>query len=200
MRDEAAARETERERRSGVVFGERGRDAVGAEARRGRALVIDEVAESGRRLVKELARAGYSVRVCADARAGLASFLNELPDWIVAHDHGSQAEGIERLRAIREISDVPVVLVGRESPCGDGSRGDLPSPRPAASRRVTAAEVRRNARYELEGELRRQLVECRGNLAEVARRMGKDRSTIRYHLRRFGMLADDPSSPSEQAT
>jgi DNA-binding response OmpR family regulator len=58
-------------------------------------------------------------------------------------------------------------------------------------KRLTAAQVRRLARSELAAELERQLVECRGNLAEMARRMGKDRSTIRYHLRRFGMLVED---------
>lgn len=67
--------------------------------------------------------------------------------------------------------------------------------------RVTAAAVRRNARSELEAELARQLVDCRGNLAEVARRMGRDRSTIRYHLRRFGMLTENgPERPASRTS
>ena len=69
---------------------------------------------------------------------------------------------------------------------------------------VTVARARERARESLRLELERQLRACQGNLAEVARRMGKDRSTIRYHLRRFGMLADDASEastafPREQA-
>jgi len=78
------------------------------------------------------------------------------------------------------------------APIGTAAAADV---RPIRSHRVTAAEVRRIARSELEAELARQLVDCRGNLAEVARRMGKDRSTIRYHLRRFGMLTERPEWP-----
>ncbi|MBK7948994.1 MAG: hypothetical protein IPK00_09665 [Deltaproteobacteria bacterium] len=78
--------------------------------------------------------------------------------------------------------------------------GDVASlERTSGPRRITAAQVRSIARSELEAELERLLVDCRGNLAEMARRMGKDRSTIRYHLRRFGMLAEDRSPRPEQA-
>ncbi len=53
---------------------------------------------------------------------------------------------------------------------------------------MTAEEARNLAERERFEELERLLVETRGNIAEMARRLGKDRSTIRYHLSRFGML------------
>ena len=53
---------------------------------------------------------------------------------------------------------------------------------------ITAAEARRLREHELFERLERLLIETRGNIAEIGRRMGRDRSTIRYHLRRFGML------------
>ena len=56
--------------------------------------------------------------------------------------------------------------------------------------RMTAAEARRLDEAELFERLERLVIETRGNISEVARRMEKDRSTIRYHLRRFGMLSD----------
>jgi transposase-like protein len=42
-------------------------------------------------------------------------------------------------------------------------------------------------------------VECSGNISEIARRMGRDRSTVRYHLRRFGLLEPDRSRPRRSA-
>ena len=65
----------------------------------------------------------------------------------------------------------------------DRRRGDWPR-RPV----VTADEARDDGRRELFEQLEALLVETRGNIAEVARRLGKDRSTVRYHLARFGML------------
>lgn len=58
---------------------------------------------------------------------------------------------------------------------------------------MTVAEARSLAQHELREELGKQLFDCRGNIAEMARRMGKDRSTIRYHLSRLGMLESKTS-------
>lgn len=55
---------------------------------------------------------------------------------------------------------------------------------------VTMEEARAQGRRELFERLEALLVETRGNVAEMARRLGKDRSTVRYHLRRFGMLGE----------
>ena len=61
-------------------------------------------------------------------------------------------------------------------------------------RLMTAAEAREIGRRELCLQLESLLVETRGNIAEIGRRIGKDRSTVRYHLRRFGMLGEGGSA------
>lgn len=66
----------------------------------------------------------------------------------------------------------------------------------SASGALTAAGARLLARRELREELQKQLLDCRGNIAEMARRMGKDRSTIRYHLHRQGMLELNAGEPT----
>lgn len=227
-------------------------DRRGGRSGRGRVLVIEAVAERGRRLEQALGQVGLAARVCPDAGSGLHAFLRELPDLVVARAAQADPEGADVLRELRAIADVPVLLVlgaqagrgggvamesgrlrgesscERERLCAGGARilpdsadgeqiariaaailtdaagaahaeeatgaelgPDSARPRSGCPGLVTAAEVRRQARSELAAELERQLVACRGNLAEMARRMGKDRSTIRYHLRRFGMLVDE---------
>jgi transcriptional regulator with GAF, ATPase, and Fis domain len=61
---------------------------------------------------------------------------------------------------------------------------------------MTANQARSLGQQELFDRLEALLVETRGNIAEVARRLGKDRSTVRYHLQRFGMLGDRGAPPS----
>lgn len=99
-----------------------------------------------------------------------------------AHVAASELERLPSL--VREL----VGLADPTDPTAPGPTEDcagaLAAPRP------TAAQVRTRARIELRDALARELVACRGNLAEVGRRLGKDRSTVRYHLRRFGMLGD----------
>lgn len=187
-----------------------------AGGRRSCVLVIEDPDAGGALLGPRLERAGFAVRECADGFAGLDAFIRELPDVIVARDRPAGLDALDLVRRVREISDVPVVLVGaadspriREralrlgvdrfvtEPCELESLPeralDLAEPfaPPRVGRRLTAAHVRRLARSELRAELERLLVDCRGNLAEMARRMGRDRSTVRYHLRRFGMLVEE---------
>ena len=184
-----------------------------------RVLVVEEVCRAATGIVDRLQQAGCFVRVCPGAQAGLEAFVRDLPDLIVATAGSAAEAGFELVRLVRELSDVPIWLLVDDASAGLAERArelgvdrisetdafsgrmvdavftltGLRGPR-AAEPRLTAAQVRRSARSELRSELERLLVECRGNLAEMARRMGKDRSTIRYHLRRFGMLADDVSA------
>jgi DNA-binding response OmpR family regulator len=200
---------------------ERGQGAVGrfvqASAPRGRAcaLVVEGPVDEGGSLAACLAGAGFEVRARLDGPTALDAFVRELPDLIVTRDRLEGLDGWELVRRVRELSDVPIVLVGsidtpanRERAVRIGVDQWLAGPGEIASLsqlaldladrirsarlgpRLTAAHVRRVARSELQAELARLLVDCRGNLAEMARRMGKDRSTVRYHLRRFGMLAE----------
>jgi DNA-binding NarL/FixJ family response regulator len=152
---------------------------------------------------------------------GLAAFVEALPDVVLIDAEGERSTALDLLGRIREISDVPVVVVGPQAadPADDervlalGADAVLATDAAAESVaavvvglgarrahvtrvpvRLTADRARSIAREALRAELERQLVECRGNLAEVGRRMGKDRSTIRYHLRRFGMLGEPNGS------
>jgi len=208
-------RTEDRAERDGQEELERMREA-GSSGSRLCVLVVGRSEEQGARLVPLFARAGFTVRECADSVSGIDAFIRELPDLIVAHDPIVGREGIELVRRLREISDVPVVVVGpadspaaREAAIRLGVDRYVTAPheleglprlavelvgpnRPRVVRRpVTAAHVRRAAQAALRAELESLLVACNGNLAEMARRMGKDRSTIRYHLRRFGMLAEE---------
>lgn len=72
----------------------------------------------------------------------------------------------------------------------DSSRIETEAPK---KQLITATEAREIGRRELCFQLERLLVETRGNIAEIGRRIGKDRSTVRYHLRRFGMLGEGGS-------
>lgn len=73
-------------------------------------------------------------------------------------------------------------------PSGPGGQGGRAPGRPP----VTAERARRMARAEFARRLEALLLETGGNLAEIGRRLGRDRSTIRYHLRRLGMLGKPP--------
>ena len=53
---------------------------------------------------------------------------------------------------------------------------------------ITVEYARQLAKRDFARRLEGLLLETGGNVAEVARRLGKDRSTVRYHLRRLGML------------
>ena len=196
-----------------------GQGEAGVSSRPARVLVVEDPSETGGVFGASLARAGFAVRVCPDGLGGLQAFIRELPDLIVTSDRLTGLDGFELVRRVREISDVAVVLVASDPGLAIRERAmrlgvdrflvrsldqvDLAPValelvqslrRPRRSRgRLTAAHVRRVVRSELRAELERLLVECRGNLAEIGRRMGKDRSTIRYHLQRFGMLVEDGS-------
>jgi DNA-binding NtrC family response regulator len=184
------------------------------------ALVVDEMAEARRLLGDRLARVGFDLSYAEDGLAALSAIERCPPDVILISRKVPRLDGIELVRRIREISDVPVVMIAVSvsvSDCEEAMRAganryldfgrDMDRVASAArelvgrrtsshrnrlsSRSITAAEARSHAKRELRRELQGLLVECRGNIAEMARRMGKDRSTIRYHLRRLGMLNEE---------
>ncbi|MEZ4331177.1 MAG: hypothetical protein R3F35_05470 [Myxococcota bacterium] len=116
----------------------------------------------------------------------------ELADPLVAR---ARALGVDRCLAAERARDaIGIVAKGllaeRASAAGASSVAPRATP-------MTVARARLRAREDLRRELERQLQACHGNLAEVGRRMGKDRSTIRYHLRRFGMLTDEATCSNE---
>ena len=181
-----------------------------------RALVVDDLARGRQILGERLAQAGFAIRYAHDGLDALSAFARDEPDLIVTDCQMPRLDGIGLVRRVREISDVPVVMITAFGSIADCERAmrvgadrylqfdpDLDRVGEVARELVsrgavgrvhraigglTAAEARSLAKRELRDELQRLLVECRGNIAEMARRMGKDRSTIRYHLSRLGML------------
>lgn len=211
-------------------------DGVAADGSQGMAtaLVVDDLEEVREVIGGRLAEVGFSVAYAKDGLDAFTVFVRDAPDLVVTDQQMPRLNGIGLVRRIRQISDVPVVMIaafGSVPECEEAMRvgvdrylefgrdlnrvgevarelildsavteGDV-APEPSSSASaispmgmrtaiggMTAAEARSLAQQELRAELQKQLFDCRGNIAEMARRMGRDRSTIRYHLRRLGML------------
>lgn len=183
-----------------------------------RALVVDDLPYARKAVGEQLSRVGFDLYYAEDGFAALAVFGKVQLDLIVTDCQMPRLDGLGLLRRVREVSDVPVVMITAFASISDCEeairlganrylqfRRDLDgvgsvacelvggSPSKGGLRKLavmTAGRARSLAREELRGELERLLVECRGNVAEMARRMGRDRSTIRYHLRQLGMLGE----------
>jgi len=183
-----------------------------------RALVVGEAEGAEGPLGIRLAEAGFHVLIAQDGPEALARVALQPPDLVVTNDERSRMDGIGLVRSLRETSNVPVVVISAEGSvpeCEEAMRVgadrflqmrcdldrvgqvaiQLVRERPvyAVRRRIpalTATQARIMRDRELFDLLERLLYETRGNIAEMARRMGKDRSTVRYHLKRFGMLDD----------
>ncbi len=201
-----------------------------------RALVVDDL-ESGRMVVGQgLTDAGFEICYARDGLEAMARLDEGWPDVIVSDFQMPRLDGLQLLRRVREVSDVPFVMItvfGSIPDCeaamrqgadrflqfardservgevarrlveavrervgtDPGARGRRRGERLEATRpdrqeaRCTAEEARARVQRELRAELQRLVVECRGNIAEMARRLGRDRSTVRYHLRRLGLLS-----------
>lgn len=163
-----------------------------------------------------LIEAGFAVSFASDGSDALAFLARRPPALVVANDEHARLDGIELVRRLRERSDVPVLIVsagGSVPACEEAMRvgadrflqrccdleriglvaRELVNEKPVSSRylrppTLTAAHARTLRDRELFDLLEGLLLETRGNIAEMARRIGRDRSTVRYHLRRFGML------------
>jgi DNA-binding response OmpR family regulator len=78
---------------------------------RGRILVVDDEPDV-RRLVKELLeRSGYDTLEAEDGRAGLRSFYSNPPDLVVLDVQMPELDGWQTLERIRDLSDVPVLML-----------------------------------------------------------------------------------------
>lgn len=125
------------------------------------------------------------IRAISDVPVVVMTSVGSIPDCEQALRLGAD----RYLQVGRDLDRIGEVARGL---LGDDASRTRPSWRPG-DREITATEARTLAREELRMALQQHLVDCRGNIAEIARRMGRDRSTIRYHLRRMGML----QSPNE---
>jgi two-component system C4-dicarboxylate transport response regulator DctD len=72
---------------------------------------VDDEPATLERVGSELRLVGYQVRTAPDARAAWEQFATSRPDLVVADVRMPGESGIELLRRIRAISDVPVILL-----------------------------------------------------------------------------------------
>jgi DNA-binding NtrC family response regulator len=177
-------------------------------------LVVNDLAAGREMVEKELLLVGFSVLFAADSREALDLLGAERPDLIVTEHRKPRLDGIELVQRVRLVSDMPVVILtafGSISDCERAMRAgadrflqfrrdlarlgqlcrelvEKSEPRRVSGEGFTAEEARALAQRELRSRLQRLVVECRGNTAEIARRMKRDRSTVRYHLRRMDLL------------
>jgi two-component system response regulator RegA len=179
------------------------------------ALVVDDTAEARALLREKLSACGFRVAQARDAFHALERLPEVAPDLVVTDLRMPGQDGIDLVRRIREFSDVPIIVITAypsvptcESALRGGAqrflrwRQDLDQLGEVASdllrerergraagapvHDVTAARSRR--RRELRDHLERLLVECQGNISRMADRLGRDRATVVYHLRKFGLF------------
>ncbi len=181
------------------------------------ALVVDDTAEARALLREKLSSCGFRVAQARDAFHALERLPEVVPDLVVTDLRMPGQDGIDLVRRIREFSDVPIIVITAYPSvptCESALRGgaqrflrwrqdldrlgevasDLLRARqqssgtaPAEVHDVAAARSRR--RRELRDHLERLLVECHGNISRMADRLGRDRATVVYHLRKFGLFA-----------
>ncbi len=74
-------------------------------------LVVDDNPDAIEIVSAEMRSAGYQVRTATDGRSGWAQFRSQRPDLVISDIRMPHESGIDLLRRIREISDVPVILL-----------------------------------------------------------------------------------------
>ena len=195
-----------------------------------RALVVADLAAGREVIGKELVEAGFGLLFTESVAEVLFLLEAEQPHVIVTDHDKPRVDGLELVRRVRAVSDVPVVVLtafGSIPDCEQAMRlgadrflqyrrdldrlgqvarelvdpgharrlmSTAPStastitPTTAPTPALTTEDARALRERELRERLQTLVIECRGNIAEVARRMERDRSTIRYHLRRLGLL------------
>jgi DNA-binding NtrC family response regulator len=186
-------------------------------ARRWTALVVDDTAAARTLLCERLHAEGFRVSQARDAFHALERLPEVDPDLVVTDLRMPGQDGIELVRRIREFSDVPIIVITAypsvptcESALRGGAhrflrwRQDLDRLGEVATELLRAREganaapegapvrdvasARRRRQHELRDHLERLLVECQGNIARMADRLGRDRATVVYHLRKFGLF------------
>ena len=86
-------------------------------------LVVDDDGDIRAMLEALLSGAGYAVEACADGREALASFHERPADLVLLDVHLPELDGFATLERLRDISDVPVILLTSSSGEIDKVRG-----------------------------------------------------------------------------
>jgi DNA-binding response OmpR family regulator len=78
---------------------------------RARILVVDDEADIRELLRELLGRAGYEVAVAEDGRAGLRAIFAARPELVILDVNMPGLDGWQTLERIRDVSDVPVLML-----------------------------------------------------------------------------------------
>ena len=87
-------------------------------SRKGKLLIIDDDNKLVEAIELYLNRAGYDIVTAADGLQGMQQMYSQRPDLIILDVMMPTMDGWETCRRIREISDVPVIMLtarGQES-------------------------------------------------------------------------------------
>jgi DNA-binding response OmpR family regulator len=84
-----------------------------------RILVIDDAPDIALMLRILLERAGHEVVTAANGRRGLRSFFETRPDLVLLDIGMPELNGWETLERLRDLSDVPVLIVSGRAPAPD---------------------------------------------------------------------------------
>ena len=86
-------------------------------------LVIDDEEDIRLVVTTRLERAGYATIVAADGREGLRHFYNERPDLVILDVAMPEMDGWQVLERLREVSNVPVLMLTAAAQERDKVRG-----------------------------------------------------------------------------
>lgn len=82
-------------------------------------LIIEDDSRIARFLELELRHEGYQVEIASDGRTGLEKALNDNPDLVILDLMLPLLSGIEVLRRIRKVSDLPVIMLTAKDDVSD---------------------------------------------------------------------------------
>ena len=81
-----------------------------------RILVIDDSADLALVMRMQLQRAGHEVITAENGRRGLRTFYETRPDLVVLDIRMPELDGWDTLERIRDLADVPVLIVSGQNP------------------------------------------------------------------------------------
>jgi DNA-binding response OmpR family regulator len=84
-----------------------------------RILIVDDAPDLALTLRILLERAGYDVVTAENGRRGLRCFFETRPDLVVLDIRMPELNGWETLERLRDLSDVPVLMLSGLSPADD---------------------------------------------------------------------------------
>jgi len=179
-----------------------------------RALLVDDTQLGQRALEEELRGAGFEVYAAGDGYEALATFPRVEPSVVVVDFQLPGMDGIELVERVRSFSDVPVILITAygsdaltqraeraraqyvldfNSDLGSVGRRALELVRERAARApdvipVEPDRLRRRRDTLQRAELEKALIDCHGNVSEAARQLDMSRGSLRYQMKRLGLL------------